>query len=496
MNTEIQDTMQELQLAERSGDVGKMADLYGKLATMYFQAGETVTALGICQKNINMLEHTDNTAALAYAYLQKGELFDSHSTYSAEQCYKKALELFTKAGDKTGIGKTYYRLGENTDSHKAAVEYFKSGVDAYHEIKNGSGVVHCLTMQGANLLELNEYQEAEHVLETAVDIARQIEDNELLDDAIYYLARAKYYGEKYFCAQKLIEEAIETNSKIEDSDKLAYMKYTYGLILESQEKYQEAIVAFKECEAINRKDGDLKPVPAILRELGTIAFYTKDYRAALSYFTEEALMRSHYDNNKKLALAHAAYMCTLLNFTKDAVFFYKNRLDLFEDGTYTIDTPIDKAEALYDLANALLNNGEVLEAQETCRECIEQIKKVKDNKNDLDDDYLKKAESLLKDIQSHIPDQTESLPKVNVSDVYTTEFLSEVIKILISDKLGVDESEVVDDAHLTNDLGADSLDTVELIMLVEKEFGITLADDECEKVNTVGDAIRLVKSKF
>ena len=124
MNTEIQDTMQELQLAERSGDVGKMADLYGKLATMYFQAGETVTALGICQKNINMLEHTDNTAALAYAYLQKGELFDSHSTYSAEQCYKKALELFTKAGDKTGIGKTYYRLGENTDSHKAAVEYF------------------------------------------------------------------------------------------------------------------------------------------------------------------------------------------------------------------------------------------------------------------------------------------------------------------------------------------------------------------------------------
>ena len=102
------------------------------------------------------------------------------------------------------------------ENHKDAVEYFKLGVDAYHEIKNGSGVVHCLTMQGANLLEIQEYQEAERVLETAVDIARQIEDNELLDDAIYYLARAKYFGEKYFGAQKLIEEAIEINSKIEE----------------------------------------------------------------------------------------------------------------------------------------------------------------------------------------------------------------------------------------------------------------------------------------
>ncbi len=496
MNKEIQDTLQELQSAERSGDVNKMADLYGKLAIIYSQAGETVTALGICQKSINMLEHTDNTAALALAYLQKGELFDSHSIFSAEQCYKKALELFTKAGDKAGVGKTYYRLGENTESHKDAVEYFKSGVDAYHEIKNGSGVVHCLTMQGANLLEIQEYQEAERVLETAVDIARQIEDNELLDDAIYYLARAKYFGEKYFGAQKLIEEAIEINSKIEDSDELAYMKYTYGLILESQEKYQEATVAFKESESINRKDGDLKNVPAILRELGSIAYYTKDYRTALSYFTEEALMRSPYENDKKLALAHAAYMSTLLDFTQDAVDYYKMRLNLFEGGTYSLDTPLDKAEALYDLAKALLHNGDASEALETCRECIDQINKVKENKEDLDDDYLKNAESLFKDIQSHIPEQKEALPSVDVSDVYTTEFLSEVIKILISAKLGVDESEVVDDAHLTNDLGADSLDCVELLMQVEKEFGITFPDEECEKVSTVGDAIRLVKSKL
>lgn len=496
MNKEIQDILQELQLAESSGDVDKMSDLYGKLATVYYQAGETTTALGICQKNINMLEHTNNTVALALAYLQKGELFGAHSTYSAEQCFKKALELFTEAGDKKGVGKAYVRLGENTEGHKEAVEYFKSAAEVYDEIKSGTGIVHSLTMQGANLLELREYQEAERVLEPAVEIARQIENNELLDDAIYYLARAKYYGEKYFGAQKLIEEAIAINSKMEDSDELAYMKYTYGLILESQEKYQEATVAFKESESINRKDGDLKNVPAILRELGTIAYYTKDYRTALSYFTEEALMRSPYDNDKKLALAHAAYMSTLLDFTQDAVDYYKMRLNLFEGGTYTLDMPLDKAEALYDLAKALLHNGDASEALETCRECIDQINKVKENREDLDDDYIKNAKSLLDEIQSHLPEPEERLPKVDVSEVYTMEFLSEIIKTLISDKLGVDESEVVDDAHLTNDLGADSLDSVELLMLVEKEFGITLPDDECEKVSTVGDAIRLVKSKL
>lgn len=67
------------------------------------------------------------------------------------------------------------------------------------------------------------------------------------------------------------------------------------------------------------------------------------------------------------------------------------------------------------------------------------------------------------------------------------------VKAIIVDKLGVDESEVTDEASFTNDLGADSLDTVELIMELEKEFDIQIPDDEAEKIATVGDAIFFVE---
>lgn len=67
------------------------------------------------------------------------------------------------------------------------------------------------------------------------------------------------------------------------------------------------------------------------------------------------------------------------------------------------------------------------------------------------------------------------------------------VKVIIVDKLGVDESEVKPEATFTNDLGADSLDTVELIMELEKEFNITIPDDQAEKIQTVGDAISYVE---
>ena len=68
------------------------------------------------------------------------------------------------------------------------------------------------------------------------------------------------------------------------------------------------------------------------------------------------------------------------------------------------------------------------------------------------------------------------------------------VKAIIVDKLGVDESEVKTEATFTNDLGADSLDTVELIMELEKEFNITIPDDQAEKIATVGDAIAYVEA--
>ena len=67
------------------------------------------------------------------------------------------------------------------------------------------------------------------------------------------------------------------------------------------------------------------------------------------------------------------------------------------------------------------------------------------------------------------------------------------VKAIIIDKLGVDESEVTNDASFTNDLGADSLDTVELIMELEKEFDIQIPDDEAEGIATDGDAVSFVE---
>ena len=67
------------------------------------------------------------------------------------------------------------------------------------------------------------------------------------------------------------------------------------------------------------------------------------------------------------------------------------------------------------------------------------------------------------------------------------------VKAIIVDKLGGDESEVTNEASFTNDLGADSLDTVELIMELEKEFDIQIPDDEAEGIATVGDAISFVE---
>ena len=67
------------------------------------------------------------------------------------------------------------------------------------------------------------------------------------------------------------------------------------------------------------------------------------------------------------------------------------------------------------------------------------------------------------------------------------------VKAIIVDKLGVDESEVVNEASFTNDLGADSLDTVELIMEFEKEFDIQIPDDQAENIITVGQAIEFIE---
>lgn len=73
--------------------------------------------------------------------------------------------------------------------------------------------------------------------------------------------------------------------------------------------------------------------------------------------------------------------------------------------------------------------------------------------------------------------------------------LESKVTSIIVEKLGVEESDITPDASFTNDLGADSLDTVELIMEFEKEFDITIPDEDAEKIATVGDAVEYLQQK-
>tara|TARA_Y100000022_G_scaffold136479_1_gene118636 strand:- start:164 stop:400 length:237 start_codon:yes stop_codon:yes gene_type:complete len=72
--------------------------------------------------------------------------------------------------------------------------------------------------------------------------------------------------------------------------------------------------------------------------------------------------------------------------------------------------------------------------------------------------------------------------------------VKEKVKKIIVDHLGVDANKVTDDASFIDDLGADSLDTVELVMAFEEEFGSEISDSEAEKILTVGDAIKFIES--
>ena len=82
---------------------------------------------------------------------------------------------------------------------------------------------------------------------------------------------------------------------------------------------------------------------------------------------------------------------------------------------------------------------------------------------------------------------------INILKIKIMSEIESKVKAIIVDKLGVDEAEVKAEASFTNDLGADSLDTVELIMDFEKEFGISIPDDKAEKIATVGDAIAYIE---
>ena len=76
-----------------------------------------------------------------------------------------------------------------------------------------------------------------------------------------------------------------------------------------------------------------------------------------------------------------------------------------------------------------------------------------------------------------------------------TKDISSTVKKMVVDHLGVDETKVTNESNFIDDLGADSLDTVELVMAFEEEFGSEISDTEAEKILTVGDAIKFIENK-
>ncbi len=83
----------------------------------------------------------------------------------------------------------------------------------------------------------------------------------------------------------------------------------------------------------------------------------------------------------------------------------------------------------------------------------------------------------------------------NNKRINMSEDVSSKVKKIVADHLGIDESKVTEESSFIDDLGADSLDTVELVMAFEEEFGSEISDSEAEKILTVGDAVKFIEGK-
>jgi len=99
---------------------------------------------------------------------------------------------------------------------------------------------------------------------------------------------------------------------------------------------------------------------------------------------------------------------------------------------------------------------------------------------------------VLESAQQHAPDVITALRRARSMDEAA---ILEKIREVVADKLDADPNDVVDGASFVDDLGADSLDVVELIMGLEDEFGIEISDEEAEGIRTVGDAVRFIAAQ-
>ncbi len=512
-NKEIKDVIKKLGKAEMKGDVAQMGDCCNALVDFYAKAGDLDMAIAVCQRLIDTLSSMENepTQMLANFYFKQGLLLGD-KYYRAFPCLKKALDLYKKVEDEEGLAASNYRIGRITldkscvgeDNAEDALPYFQDASDLYVKLQDVEQVALSLTYKGVCEINLDKLKEAEEDLENAVEIARKIDEPEILDDALYNLARAYYCGEKFFKGQKLLEQAIEINRQSKDYYDLSYMLHTYGQILFSLEKYDQAIDAFKESENIKRCSGDLRNLPDTIFWIGKTYFSMDKLPEALLYFQEEISLRNEAET-ESLATAYGnlAFVCQKLGYTQDAINQFVNRLKILGDEP---SYAVERAETCCRLAEAHVDSGEVEIAVKIYQRAIEEYKFAIKSKQADDPEPIDQVKARVKELEEGITKKDVELPRIDVPEVLTDDYIADTLRTMVMDILAdhddkpksigfrqKDTKRKFSDDATFESLGADDLDLVEIPITAEKLFDIEIPFEKTEEITTTAELIAAVK---
>lgn len=513
---DIQTAIEQLEKAEAHGNIPDISECLSRLADIYDDNDLSEMAIAVCQKNIDMLVDTNYKQQLATAYLNQG-IYYGRKYYFAYPCLKKARDIFQQLDDVSSTASANYYLGRITlrreiaikKRYETAKDYFSTAAEQYASIKDLSFEALCLTSVGECLIGLDKLKEAEQALEKAVDEARRMNEPEILDDALYQLARAYYYGEKFFKGQKILEEAIDINRKSKDYYDLAYMLLAYGKILASLEKYDLAINAFKESEHIKRAMGDIDDIEEVIFWLGKTAFAMDNLQDALLYFQEEVALRESKpplpQNITALtnAQGNLAFVCMKLGYIHDAITQYKNKYRALSDSD---EDAAMRGICLCELADAYEANNNYDIAISLYQKAIEEYKLALRNQQLEDASTIDIVNSKIDELSAKKNQAEDELPGIEVPQVYTPEIVSNVIISLIADKFQDNETkrpkigfakknqQNISEKSTFEELGIEDRRS-ELLMDTEELFDIQFFDEELEDFKTVGDIINVVVKK-
>lgn len=512
---EINEIIKQLDKAELKGDTLQIAACCDQLAECYAQLDDEDMALALYQKSINVLQQAGaaRRVELANAYYKQGVLL-GNKYYRALPCFKKALDLFTIANDEEGCASCNYHIGRITlnksnigeDNSEEALPYFTTAVEMYSSFKDAESTAIALTYKGLCEINIDKLKEAEEDLEYAIEIAKHIDEPEILDDALYRLALAYYKGEKYFKGQKLLEQAIEINRKSKDYEDLSYMLQTYGEILCSLEKYEQAIEAFKESEQIKRCSGNMRNhLPDTIFWLGTTYFRMNKLPEALLYFQEEISLRNEAEV-ERLALAYGnlAYVCMKLGYTRDAIMNYFNKVKVYGDDDYYT---VERAEAYYELAEAHASIDANATAVKIFKKAQEEFKMAVKAKITDDTEPIEKCAKRIAELDKGNMQEENELPEIDVPEILTDEYIADTIRAMVADTItSCNESEKrksigflqngnpnIDDDATFESLGADEITVIEICINAETLFDIEIPDEVSDEITTTAELIAAVK---